>query len=245
MNIRAVIFDVYNTLLAVGPPPADAAARWNTLWQTTLNAPPRLSLGQFAAASEKIIEREHAAARARGVSYPEIVWPEVVREVLPELNRLATDGRDEFVFQQMQLHQTVQLMPGAAEVLRVLNHRGVLTGLASNAQAYTLRELDAALAPTGLSRRLFTTELCFFSFEHGFSKPNPQVFRLLTTRLRARGVSPPEILMVGNHLDKDMEPAATQGWQTWRLTLQPATEGNHEGHWNQLLRRLGEVLPQR
>ena len=33
MSIRAVIFDIYDTLLEVGPPPPDAARRWENLWQ--------------------------------------------------------------------------------------------------------------------------------------------------------------------------------------------------------------------
>ena len=51
MRIRAVIFDVYHTLLEIGPPPLDAAERWEFLWEDTLADPARLSAMRAAARS--------------------------------------------------------------------------------------------------------------------------------------------------------------------------------------------------
>src|SRR6185436_1457015 len=81
MKIRAVIFDIYRTLLDVGPPPSDSEARWVALWLETFNGPPRLDLGGFRAACDAIITREHAAARAAGIAWPEVYWPDVIAEV--------------------------------------------------------------------------------------------------------------------------------------------------------------------
>ena len=83
MNIRAVICDVYNTLLEVGPPPADAAARWEKLWREMFRSPPRLSLDQFAEKTSALIQREHTAVKATGVAWPEIFWPAVATEAIP------------------------------------------------------------------------------------------------------------------------------------------------------------------
>jgi FMN phosphatase YigB (HAD superfamily) len=238
MKIRAVIFDVYHTLLEVGPPPLDAAERWEFLWQDTMADPPRLSLEEFAAECGKRIEREHAAACALGIAFPEIHWPTVARDVLPELAHL-DDGRcDEFLYRHAQLQRTVRLMPGAAEVLDALGRCDTLPGIASNAQPYTLRELDAALAGVKLNRTLFDPELCFWSFASGFSKPDPHVFRLLGARLRGRGIGPEETLMVGDRLDNDIEPARAQGWQTWRLLPGPSANMADEGDWRQLAVRM-------
>jgi FMN phosphatase YigB (HAD superfamily) len=107
-------------------------------------------------------------------------------------------------------------------------------GIASNAQPYTLRELEGALLGRGLSLAVFTPELCFWSFEHGFSKPDPHVVRLLSARLRARGVRPDDTLMVGDRMDNDIEPARAQGWQTWKLAVAP--QGPSEGDWDGLRR---------
>ncbi len=236
MTIRAVIFDIYGTLLEVGPPPPDAPTRWDLLWQDRLKTKPRLSLEQFNEQCGQVITREHAAARDVGIEYPEIYWPAVVSEVLPEFAHLSEAERSEFRFYQAQMSHTVRLMPDAAPVLRFLSKSGVRLGLASNSQPYTLRELDMALAGAKLARDIFARSLNFFSFEHGFSKPDPHVFRILTARLEARGIRPPEILMVGDHLDQDIEPARAQGWQTWHLT--PQETNPNAGDWPALHRWL-------
>jgi FMN phosphatase YigB (HAD superfamily) len=238
MNVRAVICDVYNTLLEIGPPPSDAAARWEKLWRDIFGSAARLSLDQFAAKTSAIIEREHIAAKAAGIEWPEIFWPAVGAEALAELQKVSDAGRDEFLYRHAQLQRSVNLMPGAAEVLSGLAAQKKFLGVASNAQPYTLRELDAALAVVKLDRSLFRPELCFWSFMHGFSKPDPYAFRLLRARLLALGVSPAETLMVGDRLDNDIEPARRQGWQTWHLSGK-AGPVPQTGDWNSLRRQLG------
>jgi FMN phosphatase YigB (HAD superfamily) len=234
MKIRAVIFDIYGTLLEVGPPPADVEARWEFLWKNTLAVPARLTLAEFAVACEKIIVREHDTARAAGTRYPEILWPSVAQEVLPELKRLTDAERDDFLFRHSQLQRTVRLMAGAAETLALLAERKVMLGLASNCQPYTLRELDGGLSAAKLDRSIFMPELCFFSFVAGFSKPDPQVFRRLRDRLQTHGVSPGETLVVGDRLDNDVEPAETQGFQTWLLAAAPLPGRRDSGGWSAL-----------
>jgi FMN phosphatase YigB (HAD superfamily) len=237
MNIRAVIFDIYGTLLEVGPPRPDARMRWELLWQARLNVEPRFSLEGFSADCERVIAREHAAARKRGIAHPEIYWPEVVSEVLPEFAHLPENERSDFRFYHAQMAHTVRLMPGAAEVVRLLLEAQVRLGLASNCQPYTLRELETTLAGVNLSRKLFTPDLCFFSFEHGFSKPDPHVFQILTARLAVLGILPGETLMVGDRLDNDIEPAKVHGCQTWQLTASPTEGGTVSGDWKQFAHR--------
>jgi FMN phosphatase YigB (HAD superfamily) len=217
MKIRAVIFDVYRTLLDVGPPPADADEQWNALWLDQLRVPARISLQEFLVACEAVIAREHASARRAGIPFPEVFWNGVTTEVLPELAELSDRERDDFLFGHARLLRSLRLAPGAEETLRALRDTGTLLGIASNAQPYTLRELDEALVPAGLDRELFTPGLCFWSFEHGFSKPDPHVFRILTAGLGLCGISHSSTLMVGDRIDNDIEPSLAQGWQAWHL----------------------------
>jgi putative hydrolase of the HAD superfamily len=227
VNIRAVIFDIYGTLLEVNPPTEDAPARWEQLWRDNFATSPRLALAQFSAACNDILTREHAHARARGIPFPEVCWPAVAAEALPELRGFSAVERDRFLFQQAQLWHTVRMAAEAAATLRWLKDRPGLLGIASNAQAYTLRELEKALATHALGMDLFEGHLCFWSFEHGFSKPDPHVFQILTARFAALGISPREILMVGDRLDNDIEPAKAQGWRTWQFG--PAADGDWAG----------------
>jgi len=238
MKPRALISDIYNTLLEVSPPPADAAERWELLWEDMLADPARLTLEEFAAEYERIIAREHASAIRVGVQNPEIYWPAVAREALPELARLPERELNEFLYQHAQLQRTARLMPGAEEVLARLEGTGILLGLASNCQPYTLRELDDALATARLSRAIFKPELCFYSFAAGFSKPNPHAFQLLRAQLQVCGLSPTDTLLVGDLLANDLEPARRHGFQTWQLTNAPPADGHAGGDWSVLGRRL-------
>lgn len=214
MNLRAVIFDLYGTLLEFGPPPADAEQQWAQDWQAAFGTAPRLTRLQFADECRRVVALEHSAARARRIACPEVFWPDIVDAALPEVARLPAAARANLPFYEAGLTHTVRLMPGAADALRAAQAASLHLGLASNCQPYSLRELDRALATAGLSRDLFHPRLCFLSFEHGFSKPNPHVFRHLTARLRLLGVAPAEAMMVGDRVDNDLDPARVHGWQT-------------------------------
>jgi|ERR1051325_4355371 FMN phosphatase YigB (HAD superfamily) len=233
MKIRAVIFDVYGTLLQVGPPPTDADARWRSLFRDAFHAEPKLSRLEFAVACNHLIAQRHASAHARGISFPEICWPSVVAAVLPEFARLAAGAQEEFLFQHIQTGRTTHLHAGAAEALRWLAGNHCALGIASNAQAYSLRELAEGLGSAGLDLSAFERELCFWSYQHGFSKPDPHVFQILLTRLEARGIGPAETLMVGDRLDNDVEPAQAQGFQRWWLSENPSSTGL-AGDWKKL-----------
>ena len=236
LNIRAVVFDVYNTLLDVGPAPADADDRWRRVWREVLRAEPRLTRVEFSVQCSRAIARHHEEARARGIAWPEIHWPSIVAEVTPELARLPDHARAEFLYRHIQTGRTIRMAPETARALRRFKDRSTVLGIASNAQAYTLRELDEALSSHGLGPGLFERDLSFWSFEHGFSKPDPHVFQILTARLAARGIGPQHTLMVGDRQDNDIDPAKAHGWQTWRLTSDARPDG--DGDWEALNRRL-------
>jgi FMN phosphatase YigB (HAD superfamily) len=194
-------------------------------------------------ACNQAISRHHEAARARGIPWPEVHWPSVVAEVLPELAQLSRPDREQFLFRQIQTGHSVRMDSRTAAALRWLKERHLL-GVASNAQAYTLRELAEALAPHGLAMDRFERDLSFRSFEHGFSKPDPHVFQILTTRLAALGISPRETLLIGDRPDNDIEPAKAHGWQTWQLTASPTAEGRVAGNWDQLAHRWRQNDPE-
>ncbi len=238
MKIRAIIFDIYGTILEVGAPPPDADARWQCLFRDLFQTDPDMSRLDFTVASRNVIHHRHKAARALGIPWPEVCWPSVVAEVLPGLSRLSRQDQEEFLYRQIQTGHTTHIALDTAAALCLMRERQYLIGIASNAQAYTLRELHENLAAHELDLNLFDQDLCFWSFENGFSKPDPHVFQLLTARLAARGVGPGETLMVGDRLDNDIAPARAHGWQTWRISSSPAPDATDEGHWNQLVDRL-------
>lgn len=232
MKADAVILDLYQTLLTVGPPPRHADASWRRLARPIDEAAP--SLAGFAAACRSAIEVEHRRARAAGIAWPEVNWDGIACTAWPALLRLPASARARLLAAHAGLVRTVRMPAAAATFLRTVSAQGIPLGLASNAQPYTLVELRRELARHGLRPHLFDRTLCFFSFEHGFAKPDPHVFRLLAARLALRRVTPDRILMVGDRADNDLEPARRAGWQTWHLdAAAPRAQG-----WTALRRAL-------
>lgn len=217
MRIRAVILDIYGTLLDIEPPNCDVQTKWSEFWRSHARGSPRLTPGGFEAECDRVIASQHALAQARGIAYPEVYWPDVVGVVLPELVQLPEADLSELRFFYPPMSHKTHLMEGAAEALAFLWRRGVMLGLASNCQPFSLRDLDSALASAGLSLESFDARLRFLSFEHGFSKPNPHAFQILSARLALLGFRPFETMMVGDSLEADIQPARAMGWKTWHL----------------------------
>ena len=119
-------------------------------------------------------------------------------------------------------------MPSCGSILRQCAQNGILLGVASNAQAYTLRELQGALKEARLDLEIFQADLTFWSFQNGFSKPDPYVFQILRARLLNRGIEASETLMVGDREDNDLLPAGTVGWRGWQFSQRSenANRGN-------------------
>lgn len=217
MKIRAVIFDVYGTLMQVGPPPAKADELWQVLFQEVFRKDPPMTRLNFSLACNRAIMLRHNAAHARGIPKPEIVWPSIVAEVLPGFAKLQPEAQSDFIYRQIQIGRSLALMPGMAATLRWLVDKRCVLGIASNAQAYTLVELENLLKGGGLHLGIFTPYLCIWSFQQGFSKPDPHIFQILRARLEARQLNPSETLVVGDRLDNDVAPAQAQGFHTWHL----------------------------
>jgi len=245
MKFRAIIFDLYNTLLEIVPPPGDAGARWVDLCHRKLGMATPPTLEQFEESCRLVVHAEHALAHSRGVRTPEVVWGEVARLALPALGALKDSELADFVYEHAGLERGVRLMAGAEEVLRHARAHNVTLGILSNAQAYSVRELERALGEAGLSLDLFDRELCFWSYRFGFSKPDPYAFQILNARLLARGVRPEQILMVGDREDNDILPARSFSWIAWHLRRDKALPESAAGDWAALRAYLREALTPR
>ena len=159
-----------------------------------------------------------------------------MKRALPRLASLSEAKLADFIFHHAQLSRTLKLTPSCGPILRQCAQHGILLGVASNSQAYTLRELQLALKKERLDLSIFQTDLTFWSFQHGFSKPDPYVFQLLRARLLNRRIDSSQTLMIGDREDNDLRPAETVGWRTWQFSQ--CSENANRGDWKSLARFL-------
>ena len=237
--VRAIIFDVYKTILNVAEAPLDAEKRWGNLLMQTFGSPLDVGLDELAKRCAGIVDEDHSEARRRGIDHPEVNWPTVMKRALPVLDSLSEAKLANFIFQHAQLSRTLTLTPSCGSLLRRCVESGILLGIASNAQAYTLRELQVALKKARLDLAIFQADLTFWSFQHGFSKPDPYVFQTLRARLLNRRIASAETLMVGDREDNDLLPAETVGWRIWQFSQD--SENANRGNWEALGRFLFEA----
>lgn len=183
MRLRALLFDIYGTLLA------SSAGE--------LHPDPEL---------RSLIEAAHAAS-----PHP---FPEVeIREIHAALHPgLSPEEIENLAIQHERAMNPTSAMPGAIETLLGLKALGLPIGLVSNAQFYTLPELERCLgdmASLGIDRKL-----CVFSYEHRRAKPDPFLFEIARDLLLDRDIAPGEVLYIGNDVRNDIEPAAKTGFLT-------------------------------
>lgn len=105
-------------------------------------------------------------------------------------------------------------MPGMAEVLARLRARGLVLGIVSNAQFYTPLMLAGFLGAP-LSDRGFDEECCAFSYRLREAKPSTAIYQLALDGLaRRHGIAPGAVLYVGNDVRNDIWPASATGCRT-------------------------------
>jgi FMN phosphatase YigB (HAD superfamily)/glycosyltransferase involved in cell wall biosynthesis len=202
---RAVIFDIYGTLLVAAPggvkpdPLADPVLR--DILRQFGHRPPLSPSSDLHAA----VLRHHAAA---GDPYPEVDLRALWREILSIAPGTDTGPLVEAI--EAAWHPAAPV-PGAETVIQRLSRVGISLGLLSNAQSNTLASL-------GGIADLFAPELTILSYQHGLAKPSPELFQILSDRLAGRGITPAETLFIGNDPLQDIIPAAAAGFRTALFT---------------------------
>ncbi|MEX0749180.1 MAG: HAD family hydrolase [Dehalococcoidia bacterium] len=106
----------------------------------------------------------------------------------------------------------LQLYPDTLDVLRALKAAGMTIGVNTNRPCTGAMFLEDGAAVFGF-REYIDDAVC--SCDTGYLKPHPSTFKLILDRL---GMRPDEVVMVGNTLHADIEPAKALGMHTvWKL----------------------------
>ncbi len=184
MSPRAVLFDIYGTLLS------SAAGE--------IHPDPTL---------RDLIAKAHAASSH---PFPEIDIREIHAALHPELKPEEVEA---LAIVHERIANPIRPMPGAAETLRQLAAKGIPLGLISNAQFYTVPILEEALGNT-LTEIGIDPDLCCFSYLERRAKPDPYLFEILRDKLARRGIPAADALYIGNDVRNDIDPARATGFRT-------------------------------
>jgi len=204
-GIRWILFDAVGTLIYADPPVAEvyhAAGR---------EFGSRLSVAEiqqrFAAALRDELRTDAVTLERPPTSeaYERDRWRQIVGVVIDDVS-----GGEE-LFERLWRHfaqpQHWRLYDDVAPTLEALGSHRFRLGIASNFDS----RLEAIVAA---HPALAACEVVFVSSAVGYVKPDPRFFASVAERL---GVSPAEIVLIGDDEVNDMEGATAAGW--WAVHL--------------------------
>jgi putative hydrolase of the HAD superfamily len=230
--IRAVLFDAVGTLFHSQPSItrvyADAGARAGIVLSES-------EIGdRFLAAFRRHFGRPAAGSPAELTRTSEDIererWRRIVAEVFVELPE-ASGALFETLWEHFARGSSWRLFDDVAPTWEALAKRGLRIGIASN---YDRRLLSVVseLRPLADCRHVY------HSAGVGHAKPGVAFFRAIELDL---GLSPDELLFVGDDRVNDYEGAAHAGWHSVWLGRQRPPEGPH--HIQSLLELLDKLNP--
>jgi len=213
-KIKCVLFDIYGTLFISGSGDISLADKKSPattqinqlLTRYAIRKSPQTLLAEFYRA----IKARHKELRHEGIDFPEVNIDRIWMKVLPEDDK--TIAR-QFAVEFELIVNPVYPMPNLDKMLANCRHQGILMGIISNAQFYTPYLfkwlMDAELQDLGID-----PELIIYSYRFQIAKPSPTLFKIAAQKLKVKGISPSDVLYVGNDMLNDIYPAKTIGFQT-------------------------------
>jgi putative hydrolase of the HAD superfamily len=222
-GVRAVLFDVYGTLIISasgdigleGGAVEDADPLPVALSAAGIEAGTRAADVHGPDRLRAAIRTRHAEAHQAGIDFPEVDILEVWGDLLTELGLKADAAERRRLAVEYEFRvNAVWPMPGLAELLAALRARGLVLGIVSNAQFYTPLMLELFLGAS-LDALGFDPDCCAWSYRLGEGKPSRDIYRQALAGLDARyGITPAEVLYIGNDMRNDVWPAAAVGLRT-------------------------------
>lgn len=233
-DIKAVVFDIYGTLLISASGDVDESSMLTTSIKKALHAAQIVPKENGCKAEDvywkildmhtKSIKSEQERLRSKDRPYPEVDILNVCKNTLDKARDegllLFNNGTDcrKVVFIFELLSNPVSEMPGLKNTIGEFHRRGTPLGIVSNAQFYTPFILNYYLnGKIENANRVwpFDPEISVFSYKELRGKPDTKLYeRLLPVLEQKYGLSPREILYVGNDMLKDVYAARQVGFKT-------------------------------
>ena len=224
-GIKAVLFDIYGTLIISGS--GDVGAHAETLpTEALVSAMVAVGLPELpepergVAIFHETIAAHQEMHRLEDIAYPEIdilsVWQDV-------LNRYCEEGWIDVVLtphirEQLSLEYECRVnpvwpMPGLKETIEAISAAEYELGIISNAQFFTPM-LFPVLCGKSLDEFGFRPDLQIYSYRYLRAKPGEFLYREAADMLGTMGITPQETLYIGNDMLKDIWPATQIGFKT-------------------------------
>lgn len=225
-GIRAVVFDVYGTLVISGSGDislAETSDRSSAFTEAfaAVEYPLKNETEETPALFFNTI-RNHQwrIGLEQKVEFPEVDIRQVWRDFFETLmeRKLLSKYPPVAIIETLAIELECRLnpvapMPGLADEILRLQAAGLPLGIVSNAQFYTPIMLEAFLGKP-LEAAGFLPDLRVYSFEEREGKPSTALYAKLAAALEKRGIAPKDVLYVGNDMRNDIGPAAALGFHT-------------------------------
>lgn len=238
LPVRAVLWNVYGTLLAVPQGellyehPTDFAMdaaldkliKEFKLWNSMSRKPGAPSMHLKEAYTKTLSTLRMTSGG--GERYPEVpverVWEEILKKLRDYSFDVATYGSLNEYAKKIAyfFHASIQgsgAYPGAADALRMVAEGGRAQGLLADGQCFTAGQLQRCLRqqePGFELGSVMPPNLRFVSGERKARKPSETLFKAALQALGERGITPGQTLHVGSSLERDVGPAKKHGMRT-------------------------------
>ncbi len=233
-SIKAVIFDIYGTLLISGsgdieesevtPENISISLEYGGMKLMDHYANREDVLNNMLFSFKQEVFRHHDTARSPDYPFPEIdilkIWDKIIASQ-QENNVLLSNGKpclECFTFVFEVLSNPIFPMPGMSEVIQMLKGKGLPLGIISNAQFYTPVIMNYFLhhvISDAESIPPFDSDLTLFSYKLMRAKPDRQLFEIVKTAIQEKyALQPSQVLFVGNDMFRDIYPATNVGFKT-------------------------------
>lgn len=191
-RVRCVAFDAVGTLIHAEPAVAVAYATIGQRYGADLSTTVVRERFRIAFARRQLtVQTSEADERA--------YWQSIVEEVLGPVHDFTACFTE--LYDHFARPESWRVAAGAATVIRELKHAGLQLAVASNFDHRLHTVLDGLPELAGIDVRLISAEI-------GWRKPSRQFYETLCTRM---GLTPAEILMVGDDYENDVRGAQLAG----------------------------------
>jgi putative hydrolase of the HAD superfamily len=199
--VKAVFFDLYQTLVCYEPPREELQAK--ALGEFGIEVKPEVLRRPLVMADEYIYqELARASLSQRSKEEQMALWAQYERILLKEAGVKADKQLILGLLGKMrQFKMKLVLFDDVMPALTDLKRRGLVLGLISNID----RDMTATFNELGLSPLL---QVMVTSQEVGFNKPQPEIFQ---EALKRAGVRAPEVIYVGDQYQIDVVGANRVG----------------------------------